>query len=1027
MSTSEHTPAELQQIDSICDQFEFGWKSGNTPDLYTFSRQIPVEIKPACLLELVVLDAFYRRQAGDAIVNDQSLLENEPGHNDAGNENRIWRHYVERFPELATAECPFEPIASDEDTMIDQRFRVIDLQAIGGLGRVSIADDVQFGRHVAIKEIRAKYSEQKIYRQRFLREAEIAGRLEHPSIVPVYAMGQQDNGQPYYAMRLIQGRSLQAAINEYHVGQPTELTVELRKLLHRLIDVCEAAEYAHSQHVIHRDIKPDNIMLGDYGETLLVDWGLAKVVGQQEMALPETIETESIETLDITDSQTRSGMILGTPAYMSPEQANGEIDRIDRRSDVFSLGATLIHLIHGNPPIQEFGGGVSNPPASNIPVKTGRTLQALVAVGKKATSPLPIDRYQSAREFADDIELILADQPISIFQDPMGIRVWRWARHHRGLAGAIVAAVCLAMVGLAVFSWLTGQHSLEVEGKNRQLDRLVKQETRLRNEAEKSEQRTMDAMTYLVGALRSPDPNLDGREIMVVEILQQAVEQLDTDFSEDPLMLAQMLHAIGSTYNGLGQFEEAKNLLQRAVSIYESELGSLNRKTLMAAAKLAELYQRVDDPQGLKLIAEVLHDSGTSLPENDADRLEIRRMAAIIQMQTGDVDQASRSIEVLVPIFESVFGEDASPTLSLMNDLANAYHLGGRSGDAAAISKQVYETRLAETGAQSLSTITNGSNYAIHLLNSSDRKQAKLILEKLLTDSRQSLGDEHFQTLAIMSKLGTLYVKDNELTKGLELLNESKRRSETRYGATHSRTLVAANGLGVAYLESGDYENAAQHLRTVYDASVKTRGGDHPETLTVANNLASAYRLGNQLESAIEIFVATLQAQEKRQGTHHPNTLRSMLNLAATMQLASQEAESIAYCRKVYKLAIEHIGIDSGQAQTALSLEAMAHLKLEDFEQAKTVLQTGLDSRTRTIPNHWLRYNTMSLLGEAHLKLGDLERAEPLLLESYQAMLDQKSKIPVRARTRIDQARQRLVDLYTAKNMPDKANEYRDD
>ncbi len=1019
MPTSEYTPAELQLIDSVCDQFESSWKLGKSPDLHSFANNLPVAIKPACLVELVILDTFYRRQSGNSIAIEPILSEKQPDDRGPGADSQIWQHYVEQFPELASMECPDELITPVKQSMIDHRFRISRLQAIGGLGRVSIADDVQFGRKVAIKEIRAKYSEQENYRQRFLREAQIAGRLEHPSIVPVYAMGKQANGQPYYAMRLIQGRSLQAAIVDYHKGNATELTVDLRKLLNRLIDVCDAVEYAHSQQVIHRDIKPDNIMLGDYGETLLVDWGLAKVIGQKDLEFHD-----SDNTLDMSDTQTRAGMILGTPAYMSPEQAAGDIDNVDPRSDVFSLGATLLHMVHGKPPVRELGDRASTPSFNTIN-KTGRTLQALVSIGYKATALVPDDRYQSAREFANDIELVLADQTISIHQDPLGIRIWRWARHHRAMAGAIATTVCLVMVSLLVFSWLTGKHALEVKDKNRQLDRLVKQETRLRNEAEKSEQRTIDAMGYLVGALRSPDPNLDGREIKVVEILDQAVDQLDIDFSNDPMMLAQMLHAIGITYKGLGQFEQAKNLLQRAVTIYTSELGSQNRKTLVATAKLAELYQRLDDPRGTKLIAQVLDQSGTALPKDDDDRLKIRRIAAIIQMQSGDVDQATRTLEELVPVFENKFGPSSSNTLSLMNDLANVYHLGGRSGDAAEISKTVYATRLAETGPDSLVTITNGSNYAIHLLNASDRKMAKQILEKLLSDSRESLGNEHFQTLAIMSKLGSLYVHDNEMTKGLDLLNESRNRSEKRYGAAHSRTLVAANGLGIAYLESGNYEDAAQQLQTVYDASVKTRGIEHPETLTVANNLASAYRLNEDLESAIEIFKATLAAQKKRQGAHHPNTLRSMLNLAATMQLASQHLESISLSQEVHQLATEHIGVDSGQSQTALSLEAMAHLELKDYERARTVLRAGLDSRTRTIPNHWLRYNTMSLLGEAHLKLEELDQAEPLLLESYQEMLDQKSNIPVRAQVRIDQARQRLVDFYLAKDMPEKADEYR--
>ena len=221
---------------------------------------------------------------------------------------------------------------------------------------MSVALDAELNREVALKEMLDRHAHDPASRARFLREAEITGGLEHPGIVPVYGMGSYADGRPYYAMRFIQGDSLKQAIAAFHADarlrrDPGLRSLELRKLLRRFLDVCNAIEYAHRRGVLHRDLKPGNIMLGRYGETLVVDWGLAKTrekVGQgsaeEERTLVPSASGDSAETLP--------GSALGTPGYMSPEQAAGDLDRLGPRSDVYSLGATLYCLLTGRPPFQ---------------------------------------------------------------------------------------------------------------------------------------------------------------------------------------------------------------------------------------------------------------------------------------------------------------------------------------------------------------------------------------------------------------------------------------------------------------------------------------------------------------------------------------------------------------------------------------------------------------------------------------------------------------------------------------------------
>src|SRR5262249_31338825 len=236
-----------------------------------------------------------------------------------------------------------------------QRFRVLRPHAKGGLGAVFVALDTELHREVALKQILDSHADDPTSRQRFLLEAEVTGGLEHPGIVPVYGLGTYGDGRPYYAMRFIRGDSLKEAIEHFHADAASKTdasrrSLELRKLLRRFLDVCNAIEYAHSRGVLHRDIKPGNIIVGKHGETLVVDWGLAKARGAA--TVEDSEERPLLPSSASGSAETLPGSALGTPAYMSPEQARGDLDRLGPRSDVYSLGATLYCLLTGRVPFE---------------------------------------------------------------------------------------------------------------------------------------------------------------------------------------------------------------------------------------------------------------------------------------------------------------------------------------------------------------------------------------------------------------------------------------------------------------------------------------------------------------------------------------------------------------------------------------------------------------------------------------------------------------------------------------------------
>jgi len=439
-----------------------------------------------------------------------------------------------------------------------QRFRVLRPHARGGLGAVFVALDAELNREVALKQILDRLADDPTSRQRFLLEAEITGGLEHPGIVPVYGLGFGPDGRPYYAMRFVRGDSLKEAIERFHKNEglgkdPGLRSLELRNLLRRFVDVCNAIDYAHTRGVLHRDIKPANIILGRHGETLVVDWGLAKAVGKKdhdptgdERALTPSSASGSSETLP--------GSALGTPAYMSPEQARGDLDALGPRSDVYCLGATLYCLLTSRLPFEGDDIGVVLRAIQKGEFARPREIQHLVpmaleAVCLKAMALNPDGRYPSARALADDVERWAADEPVSAYRDPALVRLMRWARKHRTEVAVGAALLQTAVVVLAVSTVLLGRSRAQVDRERKRAEAVNK---------------------FLVKDLLAqadPENNPAGDKLTVREILDKAAKAVDQSsaLKANPEVEGAVRSAIGSTYFGLGLYQLAQAHLERAV------------------------------------------------------------------------------------------------------------------------------------------------------------------------------------------------------------------------------------------------------------------------------------------------------------------------------------------------------------------------------------------------------------------------------------------------------------------------------
>jgi tetratricopeptide (TPR) repeat protein len=753
------------------------------------------------------------------------------------------------------------------------RYRIIRLLGEGGMGAVYEAEQDQPRRRVAIKVVKAAWASPSTL-QRFELETESLGRLHHVGIAQIYEAGSAETPlgvQPFFAMELIHGEPVVQYADVHHL--------DTRQRLALMVQVCEAAHHAHQRGIIHRDLKPGNILVDESGQPKILDFGLARATDSDAQVT----------------RQTDVGQLLGTLAYMSPEQVLADPLLIDTRSDVYALGIILYQLLARKFPyilpreIHDVVHTIRNvdpAPLSSVNHNYRGDIETIVA---KALEKDKARRYASAADLAADIQRYLSDQPIAAKPASTLYQLQKFALRHKALVAAAGAVLAVLVLGIVASTWEAV--------RARRAEAVAKQESAIAQAVNEFLQKDILGQASAYNQSK-PDPDLKVRAA-----LERAAQNIHGKFEKQPEVEASIRETIGKSLHGLGLYDEARAQFEPALVIERRVLGPENPKTIATMLALGATEEAQGKfPEAEALDKQVLELSRRVLgPESPTTIQTMNRLCSVYDYE-GKYAEGEAIGTQSVEISRRANGPESPDTLSAMHFLAIIYYEQGKYPEAIDLGKQALELRRRILGPEHPDTLGTLNNLAAAYGQQGDYAQEELLGNQLLEIRRRVLGPEHPDTLDTMINLALVHRYQKKYSEAESVDRQVLEIQRRSLGPEHPLTLRSMNNLAIDLLLQGNAAQAEALDQQVYEIRRRVLGPENPDTLRSVASLAYDYRSAHKYEQAAALDQKNFEVRARVLGPNNPDTLDSIKSLGFDYRGEGRLDLAIGAMRKVVEL-----------------------------------------------------------------------------------------------------------------------------